>query len=90
MDSLTDHQAILHSSAPIKLSDFGLAVQLKPGEKLFESCGSPNYMAPERLTGEGYDEKSDIWSLGVLLYILIEGVFVCLCVCVRVCSCEHE
>ena len=49
---------------------------------LFESCGSPNYMAPERLTREGYDEKSDIWNLGVLIDILIEGVRACVYVCV--------
>jgi serine/threonine protein kinase len=65
---------MLQSNPPIKLGDFGLAIEITPGQKLTESCGSPNYMAPERLTHCGYDEKSDIWSLGVLLYILINGM----------------
>lgn len=68
MDALTDEAAVL-GKAPIKLSDFGLAVELKSGEKLYEPCGSPNYMAPERLTNQGYDQKSDIWSLYVVLVL---------------------
>jgi serine/threonine protein kinase len=74
VDSVGSVEAMLQSNPPIKLGDFGLAIEITPGQKLTESCGSPNYMAPERLTHCGYDEKSDIWSLGVLLYILINGM----------------
>eukprot|EP00123_Amoebidium_parasiticum_P003466 comp14772_c0_seq1/m.11192 comp14772_c0_seq1/g.11192 ORF comp14772_c0_seq1/g.11192 comp14772_c0_seq1/m.11192 type:complete len:642 (-) comp14772_c0_seq1:453-2378(-) len=61
--------------APLKVADFGLATVFKPGQKLRETCGTPNYMAPERLCRKPYDEKSDIWSVGVLMYILVAGTF---------------
>lgn len=60
--------------APLKVADFGLAVPIQPGQKLKETCGTPNYMAPERLCRRPYDEKSDIWSIGVLMYILLAGM----------------
>lgn len=63
--------------APLKVADFGLAVPIEPGQKLKETCGTPNYMAPERLCRRSYDEKSDIWSIGVLMYILLAGRSLC-------------
>eukprot|EP00600_Ochromonadales_sp_CCMP1393_P002562 CAMPEP_0174981748 /NCGR_PEP_ID=MMETSP0004_2-20121128/16073_1 /TAXON_ID=420556 /ORGANISM="Ochromonas sp., Strain CCMP1393" /LENGTH=354 /DNA_ID=CAMNT_0016233549 /DNA_START=217 /DNA_END=1281 /DNA_ORIENTATION=- len=58
---------------PLKLIDFGLAATMTPGEKLKEACGSPGYVAPEILCDKPYDEKVDIWSIGVILYILLCG-----------------
>jgi len=44
------------------------------GEKMFERCGTPAYIAPEILSKNGYDgTKADIWSLGTLLYSLLYG-----------------
>ncbi|XP_063912558.1 uncharacterized protein LOC135129342 [Zophobas morio] len=60
---------------PIKLCDFGMAAILTENGTLAETCGTPEYMSPERLRGANYNEKSDIWSSGVLLYILIAGSF---------------
>lgn len=60
--------------APLKVADFGLACPIQPGQKLKETCGTPNYMAPERLCRRPYDEKSDIWSIGVMMYILLAGM----------------
>lgn len=68
--------------APIKVIDFGLAKQFVPGEsRLKTKAGTPYYVAPEVLLsgsgpgchGEGYNEKCDIWSCGVLTYIILCG-----------------
>ncbi|XP_073310810.1 calcium-dependent protein kinase 26-like [Primulina huaijiensis] len=61
------------SSSPIKLADFGLATYIKPGQKLHGTVGSPFYIAPEVLAG-GYDQAADVWSAGVILYILLSGI----------------
>lgn len=58
----------------IKLSDFGFATYFKPdGEGESLHCGSPLYMAPEILNFEEYNERVDIWSTGVIAYILLSG-----------------
>ena len=61
----------------IKLLDFGCSTKYKIGqrEKLREMCGSPYYMAPEMLTGKGYDEKVDVYSCGVIMHYLLVGSF---------------
>jgi calcium-dependent protein kinase len=59
--------------AEIKVIDFGLAKQFGPGMEMTTKAGTPYYVAPEVLKGGGYDEKCDIWSCGVICYILICG-----------------
>ncbi|XWS61096.1 hypothetical protein CRYUN_Cryun07bG0096400 [Craigia yunnanensis] len=60
------------SSSPIKLADFGLATYIEPGQCLHGTVGSPFYIAPEVLAG-GYNQAADVWSAGVILYILLSG-----------------
>jgi len=55
----------------LKLGDFGLAIELK--ESLNQICGSPYYVAPEVLYGRDYGLEVDVWSLGVVTYILLCG-----------------
>ena len=54
----------------VKLIDFGFSKIMKPKELLYSGCGTPNYVAPEVLQGIGYDKRSDIFSLGVVLYFM--------------------
>lgn len=73
---LKPHNILLtekNSVERIKIGDFGLAKVITPLDLADTMCGSPLYMAPEILRLEGYDEKSDLWSLGIIIYELIYG-----------------
>merc|ERR1719223_603331 len=52
--------------------DFGMATKVEEGQLLNELCGSPHYLAPE-LIGQSYDYRADVWSFGILLYLLVYG-----------------
>ncbi|KAF2291950.1 hypothetical protein GH714_042292 [Hevea brasiliensis] len=60
-------------NAPLKATDFGLSVFYKPGEVFKDIVGSAYYIAPEVLKRK-YGPEADIWSVGVMLYILLCGV----------------
>ncbi|CAI7901484.1 unnamed protein product [Closterium sp. NIES-54] len=60
-------------SIHVKLADFGQAIMLSPGQKAVGLAGSSFYMAPEVVCGRAYDSSADLWSLGVLLYVLLAG-----------------
>lgn len=57
----------------VKIADFGLATYVDIDEQLFRRCGTPGYVAPEILADQPYDHKVDIFSAGVILYILLSG-----------------
>jgi len=58
----------------IKLTDFGFATKYDPDHpKQTLSLGSPLYMAPELVQEIAYDNKVDVWSVGVITYILMSG-----------------
>lgn len=62
--------------AQIRVTDFGLANLSKagsPDELMRTAVGSPTYVAPEILANKGYGKEVDIWSLGIILYILLCG-----------------
>jgi len=61
------------NDSEIKIADFGFAKKVLTPNSLTTQCGTPGYVAPEILEGIAYDTKSDMWSLGVIVYILLGG-----------------
>lgn len=59
--------------ALLKITDFGLAKYRARDTQLSTACGTPGYVAPEVLEGKQYSKEVDLWSLGVILYILLCG-----------------
>jgi len=57
----------------VKIIDFGLACYIEDDKAMKARCGTLNYTAPEILTGERYDNRVDIFSLGVIMYFMIRG-----------------
>ena len=61
------------SDSEIKIADFGFAKKAVSDHSLKTVCGTPGYVAPEILRLEKYGVKADMWSLGVITYILLGG-----------------
>ncbi|XP_041655695.1 MAP kinase-activated protein kinase 2-like isoform X2 [Cheilinus undulatus] len=59
--------------ALLKLTDFGFAREITRINSLTTPCFTPYYVAPEVLGAEKYDRSCDMWSLGVIMYILLCG-----------------
>ncbi|XP_064604146.1 5'-AMP-activated protein kinase catalytic subunit alpha-2-like isoform X1 [Liolophura sinensis] len=71
---LKPENLLLDSNLNVKIADFGLSNMMQDGEFLRTSCGSPNYAAPEVISGKLYaGPEVDIWSAGVILYALLCG-----------------
>ncbi|KAJ3693875.1 hypothetical protein LUZ60_009355 [Juncus effusus] len=74
---LKPENLLLDENGNLKVSDFGLSA-LRESQRqdglLHTTCGTPAYVAPEIITKRGYDgAKADIWSCGVILYVLLAG-----------------
>ncbi|XP_062857377.1 5'-AMP-activated protein kinase catalytic subunit alpha-2 isoform X2 [Trichomycterus rosablanca] len=71
---LKPENVLLDGNMNAKIADFGLSNMMSDGEFLRTSCGSPNYAAPEVISGRLYaGPEVDIWSCGVILYALLCG-----------------
>ncbi|XP_051501242.1 myosin light chain kinase 2, skeletal/cardiac muscle-like isoform X1 [Myxocyprinus asiaticus] len=58
----------------VKIIDFGLARRYKPREKLKVNFGTPEFLAPEVINYEFVSFPTDMWSLGVITYMLLSGL----------------
>jgi len=71
---LKPENLLLDSKLNVKIADFGLSNVMRDGHFLRTSCGSPNYAAPEVISGRLYaGPEVDVWSCGVILYALLCG-----------------
>lgn len=62
-----------HDDTDIKIADFGFAKRVKELSPKETACGTPGYVAPEILRGDRYGCEVDIWSMGVICYVLLAG-----------------
>lgn len=71
---LKPENLLLDDNFNVKIADFGLSNIMTDGNFLKTSCGSPNYAAPEVISGKLYaGPEVDVWSCGVILYVLLCG-----------------
>ena len=63
---------IVHTSNGFRLIDFGLSTIISSSESTLDSYGTITYMSPEIIKKEKYNNKADIWSFGVVVYILLK------------------
>nr|CCA17060.1 SNF1related protein kinase catalytic subunit alpha p [Albugo laibachii Nc14] len=71
---LKPENLLLDADNNVKIADFGLSNIMQDGDFLRTSCGSPNYAAPEVISGSLYaGPEVDVWSCGVILYALLCG-----------------
>ena len=71
---LKPENILLGSDGHIKLTDFGLSkIFNQKKQKAYTICGTPQYLAPEILSDDGYDKTIDWWSLGCVMYEMLVG-----------------
>lgn len=69
---LKPENLLLDDQLNVKIADFGLSNIMTDGNFLKTSCGSPNYAAPEVISGKLYaGPEVDVWSCGVILYVML-------------------
>ncbi|EDO19533.1 hypothetical protein Kpol_1018p65 [Vanderwaltozyma polyspora DSM 70294] len=69
---LKPENLLLDEELNVKIADFGLSNIMTDGNFLKTSCGSPNYAAPEVISGKLYaGPEVDVWSCGVILYVML-------------------
>ena len=57
----------------IKIADFGFAEHITNLQNSNAACGTPQYVSPEILQGQKYTATVDIWSIGIITFVLMGG-----------------
>lgn len=70
---LKPENILLTNNGYIKLTDFGFIKRLKPWERTYTLCGTPEYMAPEVIMNTGHGVAADWYTLGILIYEMVAG-----------------
>jgi len=70
---LKPHNILVTDNYELKISDFGFARYFESNTLVDTLCGSPLYMAPEIMKNKNYTIKSDLWSVGIILYEMLTG-----------------
>ena len=71
---LKPENILMDEKGYLRLADFGMAKKLNNNEKAMSFCGTPEYLAPEIIIGEGHDKNADWWSFGILIYEMLCGL----------------
>lgn len=72
---LKPENILMDDEGYLKIADFGMAKQFKEkDEKAMSFCGTPEYLAPEIITGVGHNKTVDWWSFGILIYEMLCGI----------------
>ena len=70
---LKPENVLLEGEGTVKIIDFGTAQSFDPEKGMNNVLGTPFYMAPEIFMQAKYDEKCDIWSIGVIMFMMLTG-----------------
>jgi protein kinase A len=70
---LKPENVLIDRNGYCKLTDFGFAKTVEPGQRTYTLCGTPEYIAPEVLLNKGHGKAVDWWTLGILIFEMIAG-----------------